>query len=97
MMGQIGGSLDRAGHAVWLLRYGVRGWNAPQASPVSDVRWALDRHSRRGEAVHLAGEGDEADRDGGDRQRRHQCDKHRFHEPWHIGRFSNPNAIRRGH
>jgi len=46
MMGQIGGALDRAGHAVWLLRYGVRGWNAPAASPVADVRWALEEVRR---------------------------------------------------
>lgn len=35
-----------AGHAVWLLRYGKRGWNADSPngpSPVNDARWALDR------------------------------------------------------
>jgi pimeloyl-ACP methyl ester carboxylesterase len=35
-----------AGLALWLLRFGVRGWNAGHAaepSPVPDVRWALDR------------------------------------------------------
>ncbi len=30
--------------AVWLLRYGQRGWNDPIApAPVADARWALDR------------------------------------------------------
>lgn len=31
--------------SVWLLRFGVRGWNAglgPEPSPVPDARWALD-------------------------------------------------------
>jgi pimeloyl-ACP methyl ester carboxylesterase len=35
-----------AGHALWLLRFGVRGWNegaGPEPSPVPDARWALDR------------------------------------------------------
>ena len=34
------------GLALWLLRYGVRGWNAgacPEPSPVPDGRWALDQ------------------------------------------------------
>ena len=34
------------GLALWLLRYGVRGWNAgagPEPSPVPDARWALDQ------------------------------------------------------
>lgn len=34
------------GLALWLLRFGVRGWNAGpglEPSPVSDARWALDR------------------------------------------------------
>ena len=33
------------GLSLWLLRFGVRGWNAeagPQPSPVPDARWALD-------------------------------------------------------
>lgn len=37
--------LLKAGLSVWLLRYGVRGWNAgagPDPSPVPDARWALD-------------------------------------------------------
>lgn len=49
MLGQIAGRLNRAGAAVWLLRYGVRGWNAGTASlpsPVPDVRWALDEVRR---------------------------------------------------
>jgi pimeloyl-ACP methyl ester carboxylesterase len=49
MMNQIGGRLTRAGASVWLLRYGVRGWNARSGSgpsPVPDVRWALDEVRR---------------------------------------------------
>lgn len=30
-----------AGIAVWNLRFGVRGWNGAEASPVADVLWAL--------------------------------------------------------
>ncbi len=44
MMDHISGRLNRAGVDVWLLRYGVRGWNERQAdvpSPVPDARWAL--------------------------------------------------------
>lgn len=57
MMGQIGGALGRSGHAVWLLRYGVGGWNAPAASPVADVRWALEevRRAHGGVPVVLLG------------------------------------------
>src|ERR1700710_2897476 len=32
--------------SLWLLRFGVRGWNAgagPEPSPVPDARWALDQ------------------------------------------------------
>ena len=43
-------SLERAvldeGLSLWLLRFGVRGWNAglgPEPSPVPDARWALDQ------------------------------------------------------
>ncbi|MGI9158042.1 MAG: alpha/beta hydrolase [Marmoricola sp.] len=35
-----------AGHSIWLLRFGKRGWNANVdggPSPVHDARWALDR------------------------------------------------------
>jgi pimeloyl-ACP methyl ester carboxylesterase len=35
-----------AGHSLWLLRFGVRGWNegaGPEPSPVPDARWALDQ------------------------------------------------------
>ncbi|RLV51090.1 alpha/beta fold hydrolase [Nocardioides mangrovicus] len=37
--------LTREGYATWLLRYGVRGWNAEldAPSPVADARWALDQ------------------------------------------------------
>lgn len=34
------------GMSLWLLRFGLRGWNAgvdPEPSPVPDARWALDR------------------------------------------------------
>ena len=34
------------GLALWMLRFGVRGWNAgvgPEPSPVPDARWALDQ------------------------------------------------------
>lgn len=30
------------GVAVWSVRYRVRGWNAPELSPVQDARWALE-------------------------------------------------------
>jgi pimeloyl-ACP methyl ester carboxylesterase len=49
MMSQIDERLARAGASVWLLRYGVRGWNARSASgpsPLPDVRWALDEVRR---------------------------------------------------
>jgi alpha-beta hydrolase superfamily lysophospholipase len=49
MMSHISGRLNRAGVALWLLRYGVRGWNAGVASlpsPVPDARWALDEVRR---------------------------------------------------
>jgi pimeloyl-ACP methyl ester carboxylesterase len=33
-----------AGHALWLLRYGQRGWNGGTTrGPVPDARWALDQ------------------------------------------------------
>jgi pimeloyl-ACP methyl ester carboxylesterase len=38
-------ALDQ-GLSLWLLRFGVRGWNAgagPEPSPVPDARWALDQ------------------------------------------------------
>jgi predicted esterase len=49
MMTHITGRAHRAGVGVWLLRYGVRGWNARAAgvpSPVPDARWALDEVRR---------------------------------------------------
>jgi predicted esterase len=60
MMGQISGRAHRAGAAVWLLRYGVRGWNAgggAEPSPVPDARWALDqaRHELGGLPIVLLG------------------------------------------
>jgi pimeloyl-ACP methyl ester carboxylesterase len=38
------------GLALWLLRFGVRGWNAGpgvEPSPVADARWALDRAAEK--------------------------------------------------
>ena len=49
MMDHVAGRLNRAGASVWLLRYGVRGWNervASPPSPVPDARWALDEVRR---------------------------------------------------
>jgi pimeloyl-ACP methyl ester carboxylesterase len=46
MRNAIDGKLLDAGLAVWLLRFGVRGWNlghGPEPSPVPDARWALDQ------------------------------------------------------
>ena len=46
MLGQVAGRLVEADLGVWLLRYGVRGWNARVAvppSPVADARWALEQ------------------------------------------------------
>jgi alpha-beta hydrolase superfamily lysophospholipase len=49
MMSHIAGRLARAGTSVWLLRYGVSGWNAgvvSPPSPVPDARWALEQVRR---------------------------------------------------
>lgn len=49
MMDQVSGRLNGAGASVWLLRYGIRGWNervASPPSPVPDARWALDEVRR---------------------------------------------------
>ena len=48
MMSHISGRLRRAGVSVWLLRYGVQGWNGGggRPSPVVDARWALDEARR---------------------------------------------------
>ncbi|MGZ4470102.1 MAG: alpha/beta fold hydrolase [Nocardioidaceae bacterium] len=49
MMSQISGRAHEAGVGVWLLRYGVRGWNhrsASPPSPVPDALWALDEVRR---------------------------------------------------
>lgn len=48
------------GLSLWLLRFGVRGWNAglgPEPSPVPDARWALDHvaEEHRGTPVVLLG------------------------------------------
>jgi predicted esterase len=32
---------SRQGIATWTLRYRMRGWNGPEASPIADARWAL--------------------------------------------------------
>lgn len=46
----IGRQVRGHGVAVWRLRYRLRGWNAPEASPVADARWALaEVRSRHGE------------------------------------------------
>ena len=37
--------IHEAGLALWMLRFGVRGWNlgeGPEPSPLPDARWALD-------------------------------------------------------
>ena len=50
MMEHVAGRMNRAGVSVWLLRYGVRGWNervASPPSPVPDARWALDEVRRQ--------------------------------------------------
>jgi predicted esterase len=49
MMQHVAGRMNRAGASVWLLRYGLRGWNervGPTPSPVPDARWALDEVRR---------------------------------------------------
>jgi len=49
MMTHISGRAHRAGVGVWLLRYGVRGWNAGRGadpSPIPDARWALEEARR---------------------------------------------------
>jgi pimeloyl-ACP methyl ester carboxylesterase len=44
------------GVAVWTLRFGVRGWNGAEASPVADARWALDQIRQQvGKPVVLVG------------------------------------------
>jgi predicted esterase len=56
MMTQIGDRANRSGLAVWLLRYGVRGWNARTGttpSPVPDARWALDEVRRAHGDLHV--------------------------------------------
>ncbi|GLY27749.1 alpha/beta fold hydrolase [Kineosporia sp. NBRC 101731] len=46
----------RHGVQVWNLRFGVRGWNGPEASPLADVQWALDEiEGRVGRPVVLVG------------------------------------------
>jgi pimeloyl-ACP methyl ester carboxylesterase len=49
MMSHISGRGAGARTGIWLLRYGVRGWNGGHAefpSPVPDARWALDEVRR---------------------------------------------------
>ncbi len=46
MRAAIAPRIHAAGFSLWLLRFGVRGWNAglgPEPSPVPDARWALDQ------------------------------------------------------
>nr|WP_269329567.1 alpha/beta fold hydrolase [Kineosporia babensis] len=35
--------VHRHGVQVWNLRFAVRGWNGPEASPLADARWALEQ------------------------------------------------------
>ena len=49
MQDHVSGRLNRAGVGVWLLRYGLRGWNersAPTPAPLLDARWALEEVRR---------------------------------------------------
>jgi len=49
MMEHIADRLNGAGASVWLLRYGLRGWNGRLPggpSPMPDARWALDEVRR---------------------------------------------------
>ena len=49
MMDHVSGRITRAGAGVWLLRYGIRGWNdraVSPPSPVPDARWALEEVRR---------------------------------------------------
>ena len=41
----IAGRANQSGASVWVLRYGVRGWNG--GAPAQDARWALDEVRRR--------------------------------------------------
>ena len=46
MRAAIAPRIHAAGLSLWLLRFGVRGWNrglGPEPSPVPDARWALDQ------------------------------------------------------
>lgn len=44
------------GIQVWSLRFAVRGWNGPEASPLADAQWALDQiRGRLGRPVVLVG------------------------------------------
>ncbi len=52
--------VHEAGLSVWLLRFGVRGWNlglGPEPSPVPDARWAIEqvRQAHPGRPVVLLG------------------------------------------
>lgn len=44
-----------SGHAtaVWLLRYRLRGWNAPTLDPVRDAQWALAEVQRRHQGARV--------------------------------------------
>ena len=43
----LGRTLRQHDASSWLLRYGQRGWNGPQRSPVADARWALEQIRER--------------------------------------------------
>ncbi|CUR56453.1 conserved hypothetical protein [metagenome] len=56
MQRSIAPGAHKAGVSVWLLRYGIRGWNDPAApSPVPDARWALSQLEQVGVPVVLLG------------------------------------------
>ena len=43
----LGRQLRRRGVGVWRLHYRYRGWNAPEASPLTDARWVMAEVRRR--------------------------------------------------
>ncbi len=56
MQRSIARGAHEAGVSVWLLRYGIRGWNDPAApSPLPDARWALAQLEEVGVPVVLLG------------------------------------------
>lgn len=47
MARQIEERITGAGHALVVLRFSVRGWNAPNTPAITDARWALDQVRER--------------------------------------------------